>query len=109
MKKSIPILAIFLFCFNVSAQNNSQLIKKQKNVSIEQSEFQSICLSIKQIIVEYDCEKFHNKKFYLSNESEELIIFIKNNRKIRISYKSKNPNNDLLISKYDKIVKILDE
>ncbi len=109
MKKIIPILATFVFCLNISAQNNSQLIKKQKNISIEQNEFQSICLSIKQIIEEYDCDNFRNKKFYLRNESEELIIFIKNNRKIRISYESKNPNNDLLMSKYDKIVKILDE
>ena len=35
---------------NFVQQNNSQLIKKQKNISIEQNEFQSICLSIKQII-----------------------------------------------------------
>ena len=47
MKKIIPILATFVFCLNISAQNNSQLIKKQKNISIEQNEFQSICLSIK--------------------------------------------------------------
>ncbi|WPC14427.1 hypothetical protein LEQ04_07235 [Riemerella anatipestifer] len=109
MKNLISILATFLFCFNVSAQNNSQLIKKQKNISIEQSEFQSICISIKQIIEEYDCDNFRNKKFYLRNESEELIIFIKNNRKIRISYESTNPNDNILIIKYDKILKILDE
>lgn len=109
MKKLISIFATFLFCFNVSAQNNSQLIKKQKNISIEQSEFQSICTSIKQIIEEYDCDNFRNKKFYLRNENEELTIFIKNNRKIRISYESKNTNDNILIIKYDKILKILDE
>lgn len=109
MKKLISIFATFLFCFNVSAQNNSQLIKKQKNISIEQSEFQSICTSIKQIIEEYDCDNFRNKKFYLRNKNEELTIFIKNNRKIRISYESKNTNDNILIIKYDKILKILDE
>lgn len=108
MKNIITILATFIFCSCVFAQNNSRVIKKQKTVSIEQNEFQSICSSIKQIIENYDCEKFLNKKFYLKNENEELIVFIKKKQKIKLKYKSTHPENEILNLKYERILKILE-
>lgn len=107
MKKTFFLLFAVSFCTVCVSQNNLQKIKKQKTISIEQKSFNNICTKISSVIKNYDCNKYLNKKFYMFDENEELVIHIKKN-KLKILYKSKNGNGNLN-KNFDELIKALDE
>lgn|SRR5699024_4782509 len=96
----------FSLIFLLMSCLNSPVQYKEKSFSVSEQNIKTYCQKLEDFFPNYNCVKYFNKTFELT-ENEEIIQIELNKQKLNLIYKSESGKNEDLLETYHLIIEEL--